>query len=711
MTGDVAKAEDVATVLAGAASLLPGGGEHRPGQGQMAEAVNRSISTGRHLVVQAGTGTGKSLAYLVPVAVARVPAVVATATKALQDQLAEHDLPLVARSLGGDLTYAVLKGRSNYLCRQRVAEVGGHGEQLSLGDVPPAATTDSSVGLDRDGREAPSMTDLESSDHTSGQGSFAEQLRRLIDWGDSSATGDRSELDFEPQHRVWAMVSTTANECPGASRCPSGDNCFAERARIHAAEADVVVVNTHLYGAHLASGGTVLPPHDLVVFDEAHEVEAVMTEALGAEITPGRFRALALSAGPALEAAADAAAASDAVADLEHRVRDALAGLVGERIDPVSVQPVQGARSTGSQRSGAEARTDDAELELSRAHAPGADGNASLRELIVLARSRISRLVDHLHRSERRAGTEEDAASRSRRDRALLAAAHLEADLDRLSAPTDDDVVWVDGDARTPSLRVSPIEVGPVLAELLWSSVTGVLTSATVPVGLARRLGVPAEGHDDLDVGSPFAFRDHALLYVARDLPDRRRPESEPALHDELGALIEAAGGRTLALFTSWRAMRAAAEAVRSNAAFPVLIQDDLPKPALVEVFRNDEATCLFATLGFWQGIDVPGRTLSLVTIDRIPFPRPDHPVLQARRERAGPAAFTTVDLPRAGTLLAQGAGRLIRSGSDRGVVAVLDSRLATASYRKVLLARVPPMRRTVDRSEVEEFLRQITRS
>jgi ATP-dependent DNA helicase DinG len=197
------------------------------------------------------------------------------------------------------------------------------------------------------------------------------------------------------------------------------------------------------------------------------------------------------------------------------------------------------------------------------------------------------------------------------------------------------------------------------------------------------------------------------VLYVARSLPDRRRPESEPAIHDELAALMTAAGGRTLALFTSWRAMTAAVAVLRERVAFPILAQSDLPKPALIEAFQSDDATCLFATLGFWQGVDIPGPTLSVVAIDRIPFPRPDDPVLQARRDRAGSAAFQVVDLPRAGTLLAQGAGRLIRSADDRGVVAVLDNRLASASYRGVLLARVPPMHRVVERRQVEEFLRR----
>jgi ATP-dependent DNA helicase DinG len=337
---------------------------------------------------------------------------------------------------------------------------------------------------------------------------------------------------------------------------------------------------------------------------------------------------------------------------------------------------------------------------------PGAE--PGLDHVLGLATGRVGRVVDRLRQAEREAEAGESNASRSRRDRALLAAGHLAADLARLSSLTDDEVAWVDGD-RSPSLHVSPIDVGPLLSERLWGEVTGVLTSATVPLGLGERLGLPASGYDELDVGSPFHYREHALLYVANSLPDRRRPESEPALHDELEVLITAAGGRTLALFTSWRSMRAAVEALRDRLDVPVLAQSDLPKPALVEAFRDDEATCLFATLGFWQGVDVPGRTLSLVTVDRIPFPRPDEPVLQARRERAGAGAFRLVDLPRAGTLLAQGAGRLVRSASDRGVVAVLDSRLATAGYRGALLARVPPMKRTVDRAEVEAFLARIT--
>ena len=272
-------------------------------------------------------------------------------------------------------------------------------------------------------------------------------------------------------------------------------------------------------------------------------------------------------------------------------------------------------------------------------------------------------------------------------------------------------MAWVEpgpGPAGTPVLREAPIDVRPALRPL-FDEPTVVLTSATLDEELPRRLGMPGDRTRFLDVGSPFDFRANARLYCAVDLPDPRAPDFEAAMHDELAVLIGAAGGRTLALFTSWRRMTAAVSALRSRLAHPILAQGDLPKPALVSRFGSEEASCLFATMGYWQGIDVPGRSLSLVTIDRLPFAPPDDPLLQARREKAGAAAFATIDVPRAAILLAQGTGRLIRTTSDRGVVAVLDRRLAVSSYRQQILAALPPMRRVVDRDEVVAFLRSIT--
>jgi len=709
----------VATTLGQVAAGLPGGGESRPGQVEMAVAVATAIGGGRNLVVQAGTGTGKSLAYLVPAALSGERVVVATATKALQDQLADKDLPLVAGVTDNGLTFAVLKGRSNYACRQRITEIGGRGAQLSLS----SATADPPDADDT----LTSEPDVDTLDPAT----IADQVRSLVKWADDSPTGDRAELPFEPHFRAWAMVSTTARECPGAFRCPSGRDCFAEHARARAAEADVIVVNTHLYGAHLASGGAVLPEHQVVVFDEAHEVEDVMTDSLGLEIGPGRFRALATTARSVIDVGDEAAGrVIDSVADLADVFHRVLRPWSGKRVPHLQLADGMDTGGLGSDPLGSAAPDGDApgseplglDLGLAplpqvvrakptavatpRATAVGSD--PEIGTLLALSTGRVSRLVDQLRRAEREAGDNEPPMERSRRDRVLLAAGHLASDLARLAMLAAEDVAWVEDNAKAPALRVSPIDVGPILAEQLWGSVTAVLTSATIPIGLAERLGMPLAATDSLDVGSPFDYRANSLLYVASSLPDRRKPEAEPALHDELEILIRAAGGRTLALFTSWRAMRGAVEALSPRLDVQILSQSDLPKPALVEAFRNDESACLFATLGFWQGVDVPGRTLSLVTIDRIPFPRPDEPVLQARRDLAGSGAFGAVDLPRAGTLLAQGAGRLIRSSADRGVVAVLDSRLATASYRKALLERVPPMKRTLDRDEVVAFLSDI---
>ena len=651
------------------------GGEHRPEQQEMCRAVAEALVTGTHLVVQAGTGTGKSLAYLVPAALSGKKVVVATATKALQDQLAEKDLPLVETGLGlpVPLDFAVLKGRSNYLCRQRVAEVGSGGIQPELGDpgAEPAEDRQSDAAEAKERDEAPPE-------------GIVEEVRTLVAWSQTSTTGDRADLSFEPSDRAWNMISVGPRECPGAFNCPSGGRCFAEAARDRAATADIVVVNTHLYGAHLASGGVVLPEHDVVVFDEAHELEEVMTSSLGVEVTPGRFRAIVTAARPLVD-------------ERDRELLDSL-GSVGERLGALL-----------GDRVGTRVLHEDARH-------PETGSPADDRELIELldrAAEVTRRVMDALRRTGGQRsfladdGDASDPDRSSRKTRTLQAAAHLAEDLHRLVTRTDGEVAWVDGTRRNVRLRLSPIDVGPALAGMLWGEVTSVLTSATIPPRIVDRVGLDPYPSEELDVGSPFDYRSHALLYVARHLPDRRAAGAEEALHEELAQLLDAAGGRTLALFTSRRATQAAAEALAPELPYALLLQGDLPKGRLLEEFARDETSCLFATLGFWQGVDIPGRALSLVTIDRLPFPRPDDPLLQARRDRAGGRAFSLVDLPRAATLLAQGSGRLIRNAEDRGVVAVLDPRLATASYRGVLLATLPPMRRTVDLSEVEAFLRQ----
>jgi ATP-dependent DNA helicase DinG len=604
--------------------------EQRSGQERMAELVAEAIESGRHLVVQAGTGTGKTLAYLVPAIESGARVVVATATKALQDQLANKDLPFLASALPTEFEWAVLKGRSNYLCLQRLREVQTPGQdQLELEGMG---------------------------------GSIGDEIRKLARWAGRTATGDAAELTWAPTDAAWRSVSVGSDECPGADRCPMGEPCFAERARRRASAADVVVVNTHLYGLDVGSGGAILPEHDVVVFDEAHVLEDVMSDTIGVQLAPGRFITLA----GIVRRILDDPTLLAGVVELAEELREAIGPFAGERL------PV-----------------------------PYPD---TVQEALNEARIRLDRVLAAL------AGIDtplDDA--KQRKLRAQLMTGRTIEHLDLALGDHDGYVDFVSGSPELPRLEIAPLDVAPFLAENVWARRSAVLTSATIPASLPARVGLPQDRVEVADVGSPFDYADQGLLYCALHVPDPRAEGYREAVHDELAALITAAGGRTLALFTSWKAMDLAAAAVRDRIDVPILTQRDLPKPALVARFARDEATCVFATAGFFQGVDVPGRTLSLVVIDRLPFPRPDDPLLSARRERLGPAAFSQIDLPRAAMLLAQAAGRLIRNATDRGVVAVLDRRLGTARYRWDIVRALPPMRRTRDRAEVEAFLRLIT--
>ena len=612
------------------------GAEHRAGQELMAARVASALHDGHDLVVEAGTGVGKSLAYLVPVALSGRRTVVATATKALQDQLFDKEVPSI-RAAGIGLVAAVLKGRQNYLCLQRLSDVGTPTtEALALGD---------DVG-------------------TAGAEGVASQLRRIVAWSATTTTGERDDVGFEADPRAWARVSMPAEECPGADRCPHGSACFAESAKQRAEAADVIIVNAALYGAHLSTGRTLLPAHEVVVFDEAHELDAQLSRSLGVELSASRLRIVASMA--RTSGVDDARAIADELAAAAERLgsvlRDRLAASRSVGLDPAT----SGALDDAS-------RATDRLLE--QLGSTGMPGGADLRKLSVRG-----------------------------------AAIHLRGDLVRLRDPGGDDLIFVEGSDRSATLVRAPIEVGPLLSATLWREVTAVLCSATIPDGLEDRLGLDASARERLDVPSPFDYRSHSLLYVPTHLPDRRDDVAEDAMAEELSVLIEAAGGRTLALFTSRRALEKVGAKVRDRVTTPVLLQGESSRATLLGQFGDDEATSLFATMGFWQGVDVPGRTLSLVAIDRLPFGRPDDPMLEARRVRAGDGAFSTVDLPRASMLLAQGVGRLIRTATDRGVVCVLDTRLATARYRGTLLRRLPPMRRTTSRDEAVSFLREATR-
>ncbi len=690
--------ESVEATLEKVTSALPNGGESRPGQVQMAKKVGLAIASKRNLIVQAGTGTGKSLAYLIPCILSEKSVVVATATKALQDQLAQKDIPQVGKSLGREIKVAVLKGRSNYICQQKVDEM----HQLNVGDNAiddylehadivgenEMLFESETVGMQlrtktskKKLKRPKTISEVESNIGKIPDGN-SDQVKRIVSWISTSATGDLSELDFEPSPQVWHAMSATSDECPGQRKCPAGDRCFCESAKERAKSADVVVVNLHLYGAHLSSGGVVLPQHDVLVIDEAHECEDILLKALGGELSASKIKTFARNLRPQItNNSAASALVGDPALDLSEAadlLENELRPFYGKRIKLPLPESLLGVINL------LESRVENV--------------MRSLRQVMETSQT-LSEFED--------VGTSKNAQLRAR---LLSIATNLVTLARRFQSATSDSVIWVSENRYSPILNISPIEVGPTLTELLWSEVSGILTSATIPLQVRDRLGLSREDTDELDVGSPFPYRDNAILYCPKNLPPPNEiieSDDDPRLQ-EMVDLVEAAGGRSLILATSWNALSRLADELQSKVPYKVYRQNDLPKPALIEAFAKDESSCLVATLSFWQGVDIPGRTLSLVILDKIPFPRPDDPLLSARRERVETNGFMLVDLPRAAALLAQGAGRLIRSEEDKGVVAVLDSRLATKSYRNTLLTSLPPMKRVIDKKEVLKFLRDL---
>jgi len=610
----------------------------------MAHAVSDALAEGKHLIVQAGTGTGKTIAYLVPAIVAGKKTVVTTATKALQDQLAQKDLPFLVEHLGSyvnrDITFAVLKGRSNYVCRQRLAEINGESEKKNRKN------------------DSPTLLEVDE---------MSQSVRREIDliseWVKGSKSGDMADIAWSPSERAMRAVSVGSDECPGARRCPVGGTCFSEIARFKASEADIVVVNTHLYGLHVASGGQLLPEHEVLIVDEAHGLEDIMSDTVGVSLHAGNFN---FFAGVVKRIIADPKVISDIV-NIGMMLDEVLSGLHNQRISA----PLP--------------------LEITAVLAEG--------------RRLVARILDILRTIDTK-----DDDSNQRKLRAQTLATRL-ADTIDVALKTDDTYVpYVSGTVDHPKLDIAPLDVGPVLDAGVWQKTTAILTSATVPNKMAERIGLPVSRTQTCNVESPFDYQSNAVLYCSKHLPNPNSAEFTKLMHEELFHLIAAAGGRTLALFTSYKALDLAVEAMRKKLPNTILSQREYQKTQLVKLFTEDESSCLFATSGFFQGIDIPGRTLSLVTLDRIPFPRPDDPLLSARRDAIGDRAFREIDLPRAATLLAQATGRLIRNATDRGVVAVFDPRLGNAGYRRDILESMPPMRKSIDRAEVEEFLRLITR-
>ena len=643
------------------------GGVERTGQVAMAEAVAEAMEDEHHLLVQAGTGTGKSLAYLVPALLHRRRVVVATATLALQHQLVERDLPRLVEAVkdlpGVDASFAVLKGRSNYACLHRIRE-GVPDDQGALVDVP--------------------------------QGSMAGKVLELRGWAEQEAAdGGSGERDNAPRHteKEWRQVSVSHRDCLGAARCPFGEECFAEVAKERAHASHLIVTNHSLLAIDAIEGVPMIPEYDAVVVDEAHELVARVTQAATDELTPMDVERAARRSQRHVDGE-EADSLDEAAGDL----RDAMQAASPGRFETL---PEQLADALARVRD--TARTC---LSAYPKQQPGGGGGAS-------------------------GGTEVDPGLQQ--SRGMVQDVFDTAE--RMAAGSQADVLWMnEGTERVPPrLSVAPLQVwGPMRDELL-SDKSVVLTSATLMLGgdfgpVAGSLGLKpgertepgagAERTEDvlpwvgLDVGSPFDYGRQGIMYVARHLPPPGRDGLGPAQLDEIAGLVDAAEGRTLGLFSSRRAAEAAAEAVRERLPhLTTLAQGDAQLPELAKQFVEDPHTCLFGTLSLWQGLDVPGDTCQLVIIDRIPFPRPDDPLMSARQkaaDKAGGNGFMQVAATHAALLLAQGAGRLIRSSEDRGVVAILDPRLATARYGSFLKASLPPMWPTTDPALVRQALTRL---
>ena len=626
------------------------GGVERPGQVQMARAVADAVDHKRHLLVQAGTGTGKSLGYLVPAVRHAMdtgrPAVVATATLALQAQIIDRDLPRLATALtpllGRRPTFAMVKGRRNYLCLHKLE--GGFPDDdvlISVGEVDQASSR------------------------------LGQEVVRLRTWAEITESGDRDELVPGVSERAWRQVSVSAHECLG-TKCPMASECFVERSRTAAKDVDVVVTNHSFMAIDSFEGRQMLPEHDLLIVDEAHELVDRVTSTITDELTSGLVVAAARRVGKRSERGPDL---EDAAALLDGVLEQAPEGRVIALPDNLvlAVTRIRNiARAMQSELKPEQGEPVDGALQVARA------------------------AVDDLF----------DTCARLLEEREL-------------------DVVWLSQEPRRGSvLRVAPMSVAMLVRDKVLAERVVVMTSATLELGgsfdaVAGTLGMRGEGAPEwegLDVGSPFDYPRQAIAYVAAHLPAPGRDGGSPAAMDELDALVRAAGGRTLGLFSSMRAAQAATEELRARFerdGIPITIrcQGEDQLGTLVREFAREASTCLFGTLSLWQGVDVPGSACQLVVIDRIPFPRPDDPLASARtqaiQERGG-NGFMAVSATHAALLLAQGAGRLIRRRDDRGVVAFLDSRMMSARYAGFLQRSLPPFWPTTDRNLVLGALRRL---
>ena len=618
------------------ARALPGY-EERPSQRALSEAVERTLQQGGLLLAEAGTGTGKTLAYLLPAAELGRRVVISTGTKNLQEQLIDKDIPILARALGRDLDVAVMKGRGNYVCLLRLRSFGQAGSFRRFEEIP--------------------------------------LFRAVEGWAPRTETGDRAEIaDLPDGADFWREISAASENCIGQA-CPDFDPCWVTRMRQRALEADLVVVNHHLLCADLAvkdgSYGQVIPPYDTLVLDEAHLIEDVATQYFGVQVSSHRIEELGRDVERELKAASldarEVRAEVEAIRNRSERFFRLLGHGHGRTLRPDWMT------SRVAEEAGAL---------LSRLE--------GLRTALLAVTDRPEALTG--------------LAGRAQTLKAELAFVLLAED--------DSHVYFVEARGRGVFLKATPIDVSERLQEQLFGAVrAAVLTSATLAVDgrfdyLKSRLGI-AEA-DELVLPSPFAFDEQAVLYVPRRMPEPRSPAFVERAAEEVRHLLELNRGRAFVLFTSHANMNAVAELLAGRLDYPILIQGEAPKALLLDTFRTTPGAVLFATASFWQGVDVVGDQLSCVIIDKLPFASPGDPVVAARIDRLrnrGQNPFGEYQVPVAILMLKQGLGRLIRSASDRGILAVLDSRLLEKGYGHRFLESLPPARRVHDLADVARFV------
>jgi len=647
------------------------GGQTRTGQQRMAQEVAAAFETGTHLLAQAGTGTGKSLAYLVPAVehalLSDTPVVVATATLALQSQIINRDLPRLLTSLGPTLPRAVdvalLKGRANYVCKHKL-----HG----------AAAAPEEDGL------------LEPTDF-SGQplSQLGEEVMRLRSWAEETTTGDRDDLKPGVTDEAWRQVSVTARECIGATRCPFADECFSEIAREAAGEADIVVTNHAMLAIAAFEDLNIMPATDTIVIDEAHELTDRITSAVTAHLSGPIVRNVAKQARQ--EASVVSSDLTDAAAALEAAFSSAPTGWFAQGLGEHQLAALETVRDQTRQ------------LMSDLKESGGDDTDDSDRQLVRNRLSEVLETTDLLI----------SAGSQPNGDLVIWATRPSQFEPGQ---------GWVEADPHAaPLLYAAPLSIAGKFRDKLLNEATVILTSATLAIGgkfdaIIGDLGFNLAGgtkFKTLDVGSPFDYPKQGILYVADDLP---KPGPQPSVksHDRLEQLLQASNGGALCLFSSRSAVKAAAQEMRDRFGndLNILVQGESTLSGLIDEFTHDSSACLFGTLTLWQGVDVPGDALRLVTIDRIPFPRPDDPLASARSRyisQRGGNGFMAVSANHAAVRLAQGSGRLIRSSSDRGVVAILDSRLATAGYGSFLRASMPEFWATRSLDQVLGSLKRLS--